>query len=237
MDQKNLTPDQAWQQIVELNKEREDNPSSLKVIRKAEKEISDFLTTVAECPNAEQIYLFVLKQGEILSDENLDKISFLVKDQPYAKKIWRAIIGHPEFRGFDEPIQAAMLVDTVLLEEYWKQGNDLWDEAEVALFNLPNKKQLLKQYFSYGHGLCAAAQKKLLQLPTSEMKQLLVEYFNSINKKNYWQRTLCQPGLFCILKDRALFDLYAEKMAPYYQDKKHVFPQTIAFVAQRKGWL
>lgn len=232
-----LTPEQVWQKIVELNQEREDNPSSSKIIRKTEKEISDFLTVIAEEPNAEEIFLFILKEGEILANDNLDTIASLVKNKPYAKKVWRAIIAHPEFRGFDDPIQLALLSDKALLEEYWKQGNDLWDDAEVALFSLPNKEDLLRQYFSCGHGLCADAQKKFFQLPTKQMKPLFIEYINSINEKNHWQRALHQPGFFMLLRDKELFDLYVIQMEPFYQGKKQVFPKTISFVAERKGWL
>jgi len=237
MEQKNLSPEQAWQKIIELDKPREDSPTSSKIIRKTEKKISEFVTAIAEEPNAEEIYLFILKEGDILSADDLETIAALVKNKPYAKKIWRAIIAHPECRGFDEQTQVALLTDTVLLEEYWKQGNDLWDEVEVALFSLPNKEQLLRMYFSYGHGLCADAQKKMLQMPTKQMKPLLVAYCNSINEKNHWQRALHQSGFFMLLRDRVLFDLYAEKMAPFYKGKKNVFPKTISFVAQKKGWL
>lgn len=236
MDSKNFTPEQVWQKLAELDNIRENRPSS-RILRETEKKIAEFLTEISEEPNAQEIFQFILKEGDVLSADDLEKIAALVKGKPYAKEIWRAIIAHPEFRGFDEQTQVALLTDTVLLEEYWKQGNDLWDDAEVALFSLPNKEDLLRQYFSCGHGLCADAQKKFFQLPTKQMKPLFIEYINSINEKNHWQRALHQPGFFMLLRDKELFDLYAIQMAPFYQGKKQVFPKTISFVAERKGWL
>lgn len=140
-------------------------------------------------------------------------------------------------KGFLPPETAKLLKCPELLEEYWQQGNDLCDEDELALFSLPNKEKLIGLYISYGHGLCAKAQKKLFTLPQDQSSKLIACFIGGINEKNYSERMLCNNIFFFLLKNKPLFDLYVEKMSPFYEEKKYIFPQSIAFVAKRKGWL
>lgn len=237
MEQNNLTPEQVWKKFVELNDVRESYPLGDKRFTAANDEILEFLKKVAEEPNAEVIYTFILNQkDDILWADDLEAIASVAVGKPYAQKIWQSAMNHSEFRGFDEQTEMAMLKDLTLLKEYWRQRSDLYPETEVALFSLPDYEQLLLDYFSCGHGLCFAAQKKLLTLPEMQMKKLLVKFISGIDKKNFRRHQLNQQGFFMLLKNKVIFDLYVEKMTPFLE-KNAIFPPTITFVAQRKGWL
>lgn len=237
MKQNTLTPEQAWQKLIELDKVMEEH-SLGKKFSTAEKEMTGFLKTIAEEPNAEAIYLFILeKKDDILQDGDLATIASATKDKPFAEKILTTVMNHPEFRGFNEDTQISLLANISLLDAYWQQGNDFSDDAELAICTLPNWNELLTKYLSYGHGLCAKAQKKIFALPKEQALKLVAKFISGITEKNHAERSLCNNGLFFLLKSRPLFDLYVEKMSPFFKEKKYIFPQTIAFVARRKGWL
>jgi len=251
-----LTPEQALKQIElahatfleALKKEDEASTESPKILEKVEKATDEtihnfvhILISFADEPNAEEIYTFILsndakKDDTILSDPDLAHIGETITDKPYAEKVLMAVMNHPEFIGFEEKIQMALLPNTALLEEYWKKGYRLHNNAELAIFTLPNWKKLLTKYlFSYGHGLCDEAQKKIFALPQKQALKWATEFINGITEENHYRRVLCNNGLFLLLKNKPLFDLYVEKMAPFYEKKEDIFPKPIALVAKRKG--
>lgn len=260
MEKMNLAPEQVWQKLLELEKARcaadkEEDRKKLRVGSLSstfEDQQLELLQNTAEEPNAEKIYLFCLQKNRkedislVLEDELtsrmffedvLDSIAKAIVNKPYAENILKAIMEHHEFRAFDEDVQVFLLEKPALLEAYWQKGNDLSDEAELAIFAQPNWKEMLTTYLSHGFGLCDKAQKKLLALPNEDVLKLLALFISKITKKNYCEHCLCTNGLFFLLKNKPLFDLYVEKMSPFYKEEKYIFPQTIAFVAKRKGWL
>ena len=255
MEQKNtLSPEPIWKKLLKLDKARfnaqeEEAEKGLrhgKLFKVFENKEFTILKSIVKADNAEEVYLFLLRQdtrtgGYFFANAKLLQIiEEAVADEPYAENIFAAVMQHPEFDDasiFPENAQLALLKMPALLTAYWNKGHDLCDKAEIALFNLPNCEQLLHQYLSYDYGLCAEAQKKLLAMPDEKKKKLLAKFIGGINEKNYGTRMLCQRGLFTLLKEKILFDLYVEKMSPFFKERKAIFPTTIAFVAKRKGWL
>ena len=251
MEQQNiLTPEQAWSKITNLkdaideadNKEYLENLKSGSLSTPLSDELMVFLKHIAEEQNANEIYLFCTKKdgnskAHYLDEDDLQTIASVTINKPYAEEVLTAVMNHPKFRGLDEERQSTLLSKPSLLVVYWQNGNDFCDEAELAIFPLSNWKELLLKYFSYGHGLCVKAQKMIFAQPKEQILKLLAVFISGITEKNHAERTLCTNGLFFLLKNRPLFDLYVEKMSPFYKEKKYIFPQTIAFVARRKGWL
>lgn len=250
MEQSILTPEQAWLKITSLknaikvaeDKELKEGLALDSLSAPFSDELILFLKHIAEEPNAKEIYLFCAPKNSknkvySLDEDDLQIIASAAMDKPYAEEVLTIVMKHPKFKGFDEGLQVSLLANFALLKAYWRKGNDFCDEAELAIFTLANWQELLSMYFSYGHGLCAEAQKKIFALPKEQTLKLLAKFINGITKKNYSERSLCNNGLFFLLKNRPLFDLYVEKMSPFYKEKKYIFPSTIAFVARRKGWL
>lgn len=245
MEKNILTPEQAWEKVSVLKKaycdaEKKEDRMHLRVGKltgPCEAALVAYLKELADEPNSEELYLFIIHTDDDFLDCELCAIADAVTDKPYAEKIFNALINLPSFYGFSEHTQVNLLKYPMLLEKYWQDGNDLCEKAEVALLTVPNKESLISKYFSCGHGLCSEAQKKMLMLPEKQMKHLFVDFINTITEKNHDERLLCQQGFFMLLRDKLLFNLYTEKMTPFYKDKKYIFPKTIAFVAERKGWL